>query len=169
VSFTFLFLSGFPALAQLGAFAALGVVFTFAFVHLVYPFLFPVVPPAGREGTPWLRRLSERLFSADPAWKPWAALVLCLALLPFARPDFQVDLKSLNTVRTETLAAEEEVKQAWGDILNRVYLLSEGSTLREMREKGDRLTAVLDEELAKGTLSAAFVASMAFPVPNGPR
>ncbi len=166
VSFASLFLSGFPALAQLGALTALGVVFTFAFVHLVYPFLFPVVPPAGREGTPWLRRFSERLTSADPAWKPWAALVLCLALLPFARPDFQVDLKSLNTVRTETLAAEEEVKQAWGDILNRVYLLSEGSTLREMREKGDRLTAVLDEELAKGTLSAAFVASMAFPGPE---
>ncbi|NPU83519.1 MAG: methyltransferase domain-containing protein [Syntrophaceae bacterium] len=166
VSFAFLFLSGFPALAQLGAFAALGVVFTFAFVHLVYPFLFPVVPPAGREGTPWLRRFSEKLASADPAWKPWAALALCLALLPFARLDFQVDLKSLNTVRPETLAAEDEVKQAWGDILNRVYLLSEGKTYREMREKGDRLTALLDEELARGTLSAAFVASMAFPGPE---
>lgn len=166
VSFAFLFLSGFPALAQLGAFAALGVVFTFAFVHLVYPFLFPVVPPADREGTPWLRRLSERLFSADPAWKPWAALVLCLALLPFARPDFQVDLKSLNTVRPETLAAEEEVKRAWGDILNRVYLLSEGNSYREIREKGDRLTALLDENIEKGVLSAAFVASMAFPGPE---
>ncbi|PKN34259.1 MAG: hypothetical protein CVU61_08740 [Deltaproteobacteria bacterium HGW-Deltaproteobacteria-19] len=166
VSFAFLFLSGFPALAQLGALAALGVFFTFAFVHLVYPFLFPVVPPAGREGAFWLRRFSERLASGDPAWKPWVALVLCLALLPFARPDFQVDLKSLNTVRAETLAAEEEVKQAWGDILNRVYLLSEGSTYREMREKGDRLTALLDEDLAKGVLSAAFVASMAFPGPE---
>ncbi len=166
VSFSFLFLSGFPALAQLGAFAALGVIFTFAFVHLVYPFLFPVVPASAREGTPWLRRLSEKLSSADPAWKPWAALVLCLALLPFARPDFRVDLKSLNTVRPETLAAEEEMKRAWGDILNRVYLLSEGNSYRELREKGDRLTALLDEDLEKGVLSAAFVASTAFPGPE---
>jgi predicted exporter/SAM-dependent methyltransferase len=166
VSFAFLFLSGFPALAQLGAFAALGVVFTFAFVHLVYPFLFPVVPPAGREATPWLRNLAERLLSGDPAWKPWVAMALFLLLLPFARPDFQVDLKSFNTVRSETVAAEEVVKQAWGDILNRVYLLSEGKTYRELQERGDLLTALLDEDLDKGALSAAFVASMTFPGPR---
>jgi len=165
VSFAFLFLSGFPALAQLGAFAALGVVFTFAFVHLVYPFLFPVVPPATREGAPWLRSLSERLASGDPAWKPWVAATLFLALLPFARPDFKVDLKSLNTVRSETIAAEDTVRQAWGDILNRVYILSEGNTFREMQEKGDRLAALLDEDLDRGKLSAAFVASLAFPGP----
>ena len=61
VSFACLFLAGFPALSQLGAFAALGVVFTYVFVHAIYPFLFPVVLPAKHRRILPLQWVADRL------------------------------------------------------------------------------------------------------------
>lgn len=162
ISFAFLFLAGFPALSQLGVFAALGVVFTYIFVHAVYPFLFPKVLPAKRQGTLPLQRLADRLARGGKK-TVWAAGLFGVVMLFFARPDFRVDLQSLNTVSLPTQAAEKLIQGVWGNVLNRVFLAVEGKTMDEFQEKEDRLADLLEAETAKGTVAPAFVPSMLFP------
>jgi len=162
VSFAFLFIAGFPALTQLGLFASLGVLFTFIFVHAIYPFLFPVVSPAKRDRILPLQRLSDQL--AGGGLKTVCLAVLFgLVMLFSAKLDFRVDLTSLNTVSPLTQAAEKLIREVWGDVTNRVYLAIEGKTIRELQRKEDRLADLLEDEIAKETVAAAFVPSMLFP------
>lgn len=162
ISFAFLFLAGFPALSQLGVFAALGVLFTYILVHAVYPFLFPVVWPAKRRGVLPLQRLADRLAGGGKK-TVWAASLFGLMMLFFARPDFRVDLQSLNTVSASTQAAEKLIQSVWGNITNRVFLAVEGKTLAALQEKEDRLADLLEAEMAQKTVAPAFVPSMLFP------
>ncbi|MBI5603260.1 MAG: MMPL family transporter [Deltaproteobacteria bacterium] len=162
ISFAFLFLAGFPALSQLGVFAALGVVFTYILVHAVYPFLFPKVLPAKRQGILPLQRLSDRLVRGKKK-TVWAVGLFGVVMLFFARPDFRVDLQSLNTVGDPTLAAEKLIEGVWGNVLNRVFLAVEGRTMAELQEKEDRLADLLEAETAKGTIAPAFSPAMLFP------
>ncbi|MHB8828870.1 MAG: methyltransferase domain-containing protein [Syntrophales bacterium] len=163
VSFAFLFLSGFPALAQLGVFAALGVLFTFIFVHAVYPFIFPKMPPARRESFAPFRKAVKTLTSATTPGKAWAALALFVVMLFFAKPVFHADLNAMNSISPETAAAEEQIRNIWGDVLNRIYVVAEGETLPDIRKKGDRLTTLIEDAMAKGVISTAFLPSMVFP------
>jgi predicted exporter/SAM-dependent methyltransferase len=163
VSFAFLFLSGFPALTQLGIFAALGVLFTFIFVHAVYPFVFPKMSAARREGFAPFRKTVKTLTSAGPPGKAWAALALFVAMLFFAKPAFHVDLNAMNSLSPETAAAEELIRNIWGDVLKRVYVVVEGKTLSDLRQKGDRLTAQIEDAMVKGVISTAFLPSLVFP------
>ncbi|MBN1665303.1 MAG: methyltransferase domain-containing protein [Deltaproteobacteria bacterium] len=163
VSFAFLFLSGFPALAQIGVFAALGVLFTFVFVHAVYPFVFPEMPSARREGyAPFLKAVRIVTSAKMPA-KAWAALALFAVMLFFAKPVFHVNLSAMNSLSSETKAAEELIRSVWGDVLSRIYVVLEGKTMEDLREKGDRLTALLEDDMTKGVISAAFLPPMVFP------
>ncbi len=162
VSFAFLFLAGFPALSQLGVFAALGVVFTYILVHAVYPFLFPKVLPAKRHGILPLQKLADRLARGGKK-TVWAAGLFGLVMLFFARPDFRVDLQSLNTISLPTQAAEKLIQGVWGNVLNRVFLAVEGKTMAELQEKEDRLADLLEAETGKGTIAPAFSPSMLYP------
>ncbi|MCK9364708.1 MAG: methyltransferase domain-containing protein [Syntrophales bacterium] len=163
VSFAFLFLSGFPALTQLGIFAALGVLFTFIFVHAVYPFVFPKMPAARRQSFAPLRKAVKALMSAGPQGKAWAAIALFVVMLFFAKPVFHVDLNAMNSISPETAAAEEQIRNIWGDVLNRIYIVVEGRTFADIRQKGDRLATQIDDEMAKGVISTAFLPPMVFP------
>ncbi len=163
VSFAFLFLSGFPALTQLGAFAALGVLFTFIFVHAVYPFVFPQMPPARREGfAPFLKTV-RALTSAGPPGKAWAALALFVVMLFFAKPVFHVDLNAMNSLSAETAAAEALIRNIWGDVLNRIYVVAEGGSLSDLRQKGDRLTGLIEDAMVKDVIATAFLPPLVFP------
>jgi predicted exporter len=162
VSFAFLFVAGFPALSELGAFAALGVVFTYIFVHAVYPFLFPKVPPAKRDGFLPLQGIADTLTKGG--WMAaFAAILFGAVMLFFAKPDFRVDLQAMNSVSRETLAAEKLIRGVWGDVFSRIFLAVEGKTLPELRAREDRLAGLLEEESKKGTVTAAFLPSMIFP------
>ncbi|HOD15813.1 MAG: methyltransferase domain-containing protein [Spirochaetes bacterium] len=163
LSFAFLFISGFSALAQIGYFTALGVAFTYIFVHALFPVVFPVMPPARRAGIVPLQGFVDRIMGSRPRAKIVAALLFFFVMLPFARPDFRVDLASMNTVTDETLAAEKLVTGVWGNVLTRVFLMTESQDMDVLQEKGDRLTALLDGEIEGGRLSSAFVPSMIFP------
>jgi SAM-dependent methyltransferase len=162
VSFAFLFIAGFPALSQLGVFAALGVVFTYIFVHAVYPFLFPMVLPAKRSEILPLQRIADKSAKGGMG-------ALCVAvlfggmMLFFAKPDFHVDLQSMNTISPQTRAAEKLIRDIWGDVDNRVSLAVEGKTLQELQGKEDQLADLLEDEMAKKTVASAFVPSMIFP------
>ena len=85
-------------------------------------------------------------------------------MLLSAKLDFRVDLTSLNTISPQTQAAEKLIRDVWGDVTNRVYLAVEGKTiLRSFREKEDRLADLLEDEIARETVAAAFVPSLLFP------
>ncbi|MDO9558250.1 MAG: MMPL family transporter [Syntrophales bacterium] len=163
VSFAFLSFSGFPALAQIGQFAALGVVFTYIFVHAVFPLVFPVMPPAKRP--PWLplQRLVNRLCSAEGMWKVYAAIAFGAFMLLFAKPDFRIDLNAMNAVSAETLQADQRVRDVWGDIFTSVYLMVEGRDRHDFERKSDKLAAFLDDEADRGNISQFFVSSLIFP------
>ncbi len=163
VSFAFLFLSGFSILGQIGAFASLGVVCTFIIVHTLFPLIFPVMPPARRVGLMPMQKYANALLGSRLKYGPIAALLVFIPMLFFARPDFTVDLSSMNTVSSDTLRAEEEIVKTWGNVLGRLYLMSEADTLEHLQEKGDRIAADLEKEIGSGVLSGAFAPSMVFP------
>jgi len=162
VSFACLFIAGFPALSELGPFAALGVVFTYLFVHAVYPFLFPSVPAAKRTGFLPLQKVANALAKGGTPAAVVATLFGALMVF-FAKPEFRVDLAAMNSVTRETLAAEQLIRSVWGDVFSRVFLATEGRTLAEFRSRQDRLASVLEEEAKKGTVSSVFLPAMIFP------
>jgi len=163
VSFAFLTFSGFPALVEIGQFAALGVLFTYIFVHLVFPLVFPVIPPAKRPPLLPLQAFVTRLASSGSMWKVYAAAALGLFMLFFARPEFHINPAAMNTVTPETMQAEQLVRNVWGDIFSKVYLLVEGENSRDLQQKCDRLSVMLDREGKARRLSQVFVPSMIFP------
>ena len=163
VSFAFLTLSGFPALAEIGQFAALGVLFTYIFVHLVFPLIFPVLPPAKRPPFLPLQSFVNRVASSGAMWKTYGAFAFAVVMLFFARPEFHVNPAAMNAVTPETLQAEQLVRNVWGDIFSKVYLLVEGKNPRDLQDKGDRLAVLLDQEVKAQRISQVFVPSMIFP------
>jgi predicted exporter/SAM-dependent methyltransferase len=162
VSFAFLFIAGFPALSQLGVFAALGVVFTYIFVHTIYPFLFPTVWPAKRKGILPLQRIADKSAGGGTV-AVCVAVLFGILMLFFAKPDFRVDLQSVNTVSPQTRAAEKLIRGIWGDVGNQVSLAVEGKTIQELQGKEDQLADLLEDEMAKKSVASAFVPSMVFP------
>ena len=163
VSFAFLAVSGFAALAQIGEFAALGVLFTYIFVHAIYPVIFPVMPPAGGMSRLPVQALANRLASGRSRGKLYAALGLALILLLFAKPVFRVDINAMNSVSRESLAAEKLLTDVWGNLFSRIYVMAEGRDVQELQRKGDRLAVLLEEDVDNGTLASAFVPSQIFP------
>jgi predicted exporter/precorrin-6B methylase 2 len=163
VSFAFLSISGFPALMQIGQFAALGVIFTYIFVHAFFPVVFPVMPPAKRPPYLPLQHIVNKIVSSGGIWKTYAALAFGIVMLLFARPAFHIDLKTMNAVSQETLNAEGIIRSVWGDIYSRVYLMVEGSDTQDLQRKWDRLKVMLSQEEADGRISRTFIPSMIFP------
>lgn len=160
-AFIVLSFSGFPVFAQLGQFTALGFLFTFLFIHLVFPKIFPVMPSAGNRVPP-LRSLAGLLFNTG---KPGAcaAVVLALVLLFFAKPEFHISLGDMNTVSDETLAAERMFSRVWGDIGKKVYLMNTAASLDELQQQNDRLLARLEEDIRQQRIQSIFSPSMIFP------
>jgi predicted exporter/SAM-dependent methyltransferase len=163
VSFAFLFMSGFPALGQIGEFAALGVVFTYLSVHAFFPLVFPSMSPAKRKGFLPVQRVVGHVISSKGKWKGYGIAVLGIFMLFFAKPEFHVDLRSMSTVSNDTLSSEELVKEIWGDLFTRVYLMLEGKDPGELLKKGDRLLPLLEEDMKSGVLASGFLPSMVFP------
>ena len=58
-AFLLLLISKFSVLAEIGVFAALGVAFAYAFVHWVFPRIFPVMPPASKRRSARLGAILE--------------------------------------------------------------------------------------------------------------
>jgi len=162
-AFATLSFSGFPILAQIGQFAAIGIACSFLFVHTVFPKIFPTMPPASKEKRRYLRPLLKKLAHGGGKYKAMAAIAFGLLMMPFAKPEFNVDFRSMNTVGRDTAAAEQRIAAVWGNIFSRIFLMTEGGSLQEIQQKSDQLSGLLQEELDGGTLAAAFSPSMIFP------
>jgi predicted exporter len=120
--FLLLLLSRFRVLAEIGVFAALGVAFAFLFVHWIFPRILPVMPPALKTRNIRLSRILDRIALSGGKAKLVAVALFFGVMLCFARPVFQVDINAMNSLSTETLAAERTVQRVWGDLTSRIYL-----------------------------------------------
>jgi predicted exporter/SAM-dependent methyltransferase len=165
-AFLSLRLTGFRVLGQIGLFAALGIGFSYLFVHLVFPHIFPSVPPATRSAwvpvDGFLRRITVgRGFRALAI-----GVAIFAAALLFARPKFTVDLAAMNTVRPETARDEARVQSVWGDIFHRLYVLIDADDEADFRRKSDAWLAVVGKDKAAGILGRGFSPSMLSPGPT---
>jgi predicted exporter/SAM-dependent methyltransferase len=160
-AFGALSLSGFPILEELGQFTALGVIFSVAFVHVVFPPTFP----AARQGPSRVMPLQNMvdMLAMGGKWGAWAALLFFVVMLFFAKPEFNVSLSSMNTVSKATAAAEELFSRVWGDMGGKVFVMTEAESLKGLQSQGDRLLERVEENISSGALSSAFVPSMVFP------
>lgn len=161
-AFLLLLVSDFEILAEIGVFAALGVGFALTFVHVVFPRIFPALPPARRESNRRLARAIRKI-AAPAGWKPAAALVFGLVMLFFAKPVFNVDLQAMNSVSPETIAAENKLQGVWGNLSGRCYVLVEAPTLAALQKKNERLEVFLAGDVTSGKLAPVFLPTRIFP------
>ncbi len=161
-AFALLLISDFKILAQIGVFAALGAALALLFVHFIFPKIFPVMPPAKRTSNQWLVRAIDWV-AAPARWKVVAALVFGLIMVVLAKPVFQVDLQAMNSLRPETLAAEQKIQSVWGDLSGKCYLYLEAPDIRTLQAQNDPIMPLLQAQVAAGHLIDAFVPGMLFP------
>ena len=161
-AFLLLLISDFKILAQIGIFAALGITFALLFVQIVFPRIFPAMPPAGRTGNRFLLAAVNR--TAAPArWKIIAALAFAAAMLFFANPVFKIDLQAMNSIGPETIAAEQKMQKIWGDISGRCYLLLQAPDVEQLQKKNAQLMKLLSADVQKEVLKPVFLPSVLFP------
>lgn len=160
-AFLILCFSGFPIFVQLGQFTALGVFFSFLFVHSIFPRITPSMPPSSKRIIP-LQRLVDRLYSTGRIGAVAAAILACI-LLFFAQPKFNVSLESMNTVSTETLAADHLFSTVWGNIGNKIFLMVTGDSIAEIQKQNDTLLQKIETDQDASIAKSAFVPSMVFP------
>lgn len=160
-AFLILSSSGFIIFAELGQFTALGILFSFLFVHSVFPKIFPVMPAGSSRSLP-LRGVVNRLYNTG---KPGAyvAIILAVGLLFFAKPQFEVSLSSMNTVSEATLAADALFSKVWGNIGERVFLMNSEGAMAGIQMGNDQLLEKIEQDINQEVLAAAFVPSMIFP------
>jgi predicted exporter len=153
--------SGFPVFVQLGQFTMLGLGLCFVIVHLVFPRIFPVLPPGGQRPL-HLQKVADALAGTGRKGL-WAAAIFAGLMVFFAKPVFNVSLQAMNTVGAETMAAEKLLTEVWGGIFDKVYVLAEGQSIEELQHRGDVLLDKINSDLRSGVLSSGFVSSMIVP------
>ncbi len=160
-AFLLLACSDFPVFAELGRFTAMGIFFSFLFVHAVFPAIFPRLKAGSHRPLP-LQGLADLLHRGG---RPGAAAALLLAcvMLFFARPQFEVSLQSMNTVSSGTREADQRFTRVWGDFSRQVVLVHTAASVGELQEQNDRLLAAVLREQRQGVLADCFLSSMIFP------
>ncbi len=162
-AFLALGLSGFEMLAQMGLFASLGALFSFLFVHLVFPLLFPRLGPARRGSLLPVERWLTRATTGRGFWAFGLLLLAGAGLLAGGLPRVDADLAAMNTVRPATLAAEGRVRAAWGDLGASAHLLVEAPDLEGLRARADALGALLEAERAAGRVRGGLTPGEVLP------
>ncbi|MFP3980943.1 MAG: MMPL family transporter [Desulfobacterales bacterium] len=163
-AFFMLSFSGFPVLGEIGQFAAFGIAFSFLFVHSCFPLLFPRLKAAGRSGGFFLQAAVDRISGGGGRYKPLLALMFVAVMAVFADPDFNLDIAEMNTVKKQTIAAENLISEVWGQqLFDKVYLMAEAPNLSSLQKQSDRLARSMDGQIETGTLSSAFFPAAVFP------
>jgi predicted exporter/SAM-dependent methyltransferase len=163
-AFLTLSLSGFPILSQIGQFSAFGIAFSFLFVHSVFPLMIPEMSSGKSKSTLPLQTVVNRLFIGGGNYKLLFCLGFAVVMGFYARPEFKVDIASMNTVTKETIDAENLVSTVWGHkIFDKVYMLIAADNLSLLQNQCDELTNRLNEEISAQRLAGAFLPSMIFP------
>ncbi len=160
-AFLILGFSGFPVFTELGRFTALGILFSFLFVHLVFPSIFIDMPPASTR-RPLLQRLVDFLYNTGKIGL-FPVLALFCGMLFFARPQFHVSLDSMSTVSEQTTRADALFTRVWGNISSRIFLMDRADSITGLQDKDDQLLDRISRDVKRGVLATAFVPSMLFP------
>jgi predicted exporter len=164
-AFLVLSISGFLIFKQLGIFTAMGIGFSFLFVHLVFPRIIPSLPPARTTRELPLRRWADTL--GGVGYKgALAALLVAAGLAFWARPQFNVDLSAMNSISRDTRAAESLFASVWGNVFSKIYVMTEASTPEGLREKADRLLEAVSKAQENGQIDSAFFSAELFPGPS---
>ena len=160
-AFGALCLSGFPVFVQLGQFTMLGIGISFIFVHTVFPKIFPEMPAGRRRSLPLQKAVDAMALNGMKGL--WATVGFAAVMLIVAKPVFNVSLQAMNTVGSDTRAAEQLLAEVWGGIFDKVYVLTAGNSVAELQYKGDLLAERLEKDIKAEFLSTGFVPSMIFP------
>jgi uncharacterized protein len=160
-AFLTLSFSGFPIFVQLGQFTAMGVFFSFLFVHFIFPRITPSMVPSKKRKLP-LQGMVDKLYSSG-RYGAFAAALLACSLLFFARPDFNVSLESMNTVSPATIAADTLFTKVWGNMNNKIVLMVSGNTGADIQQKNDQILQNINKDKTAKKIESAFVPSMIFP------
>ncbi|MBU2515172.1 MMPL family transporter [bacterium] len=166
-AFLVLSFSGFQILAQIGQFAAMGIAFSFIFVHTIFPLIVPVMAPAKRKDLPLLQLLINKRPGFKKPVFACLAVAFFVTMLFFAKPNFEVDLNSMNTVSSSTIEAENKIIKVWGDVYSRIFLLSEAATLSDLQVNSDDLLTIIEQAKDNNQIESAFTPSMIFPGGTG--
>ncbi len=160
-AFGVLCFSDFPIFSQLGLFTALGLAFSFIFVHTVFPRIFISMPPSERRVRP-LGNIAARFLDNKPAL--WIVLIFAGFMAVCARPDFNVDLTSMNTVTTETREAEKTLTKTWGErIFGKIYLITVADDPKSLQNTADMILKKAERDISSNVLDSVFLSSMLFP------
>jgi predicted exporter/SAM-dependent methyltransferase len=163
-SFLLLLISDFKILAEIGVFSALGVSFALLFVLLVFPKIFPSMPPANRQSNPFLMHVLQKI-AAPAKWKLLVMVVLGVIMLFFAHPEFDANINAMNSVSKETIAAEKTLQNTWGDFSGKCYVFLQAPSIAQLQQKNDQLMPILAADIQKEKLSSVFLPSLLFPSP----
>lgn len=155
--------SGFELLSELGTFAALAAVASFAVVQLVFPLAFRPLPPSPSAPLLPLDRILDRVCVGRGFRVVALASAFVVALLAWARPRFEVDLTAMSTVSPATAAAERAVRETWGDVLSNAYVYVDATNEEELRGRSDALAVVLEGEARAGRIGSWFSPSRVVP------
>ncbi|MBS0013154.1 MAG: MMPL family transporter [Desulfobacterales bacterium] len=166
-AFFLLTFSGFPILGEIGQFAALGILFSFLFVHTGFPLLMPRLKGARRKHQLLLQTAVDRAVLSGKKPKLIFALLAAGVFALFARPDFCVDISAINTVSKDTLGAEQKMADTWGNqMFEQVHVMARAKNKKEIQQISDRLTASIEDQMTQNRISEAFLPSMLFPGPK---
>jgi predicted exporter len=161
-AFAVLWFSGYPLLAQLGAFAAVGVTAAFLLVQIAFPLLFSRTPETtGR--VLLVDRALRRIAQTDRPFGIILAALLFALMLPFAKPEFVVDLRAMSTVSAENQADDAAINETWGNVLSRVFAYIEAPDLASVQRKADEAERFLATERERGTIANHYTPSAFFP------
>jgi len=161
-AFLLLLISDFKILAEIGVFSALGVTFALLFVHFVFPKIFPAMPPAAKQSNPLLFNAIKKI-AAPANWKLIAAIVFGLIMLFFAKPVFNVDMNTMNSMSKETINADKKMQSVWGNLSGKCYVLLQAPSVAQLQKKSDQLMTWLSSDVRQEKLSPVFLPSVLFP------
>jgi len=161
-AFLLLLISDFKILAEIGVFAALGATFALLFVHFIFPKIFPYMPPSGRQTNPVLMK-AVRKIAAPARWKVVTVIIFVAFMLFFAKPLFHVDISAMNSMKPQTIAAEEKLQKTWGDFSGKCYIFLEAASMAQLQKKNDELMEFLSADLEAEVLSDMFLPAVLFP------
>ena len=161
IGFSSLLLAGFPALAQLGLFAVAGLVTGALVTRWVLPACVPpsFVPRDVPRGiVPALARLT-RVKPLVPA----AVILATFALLWSDTPLWQTDLASLSPVSEDGKRLDQQLRRELGAPDLRDLLVIEGQTAEEVLQRGEAVTAQLEQLRTDGLVAGYELVSASLP------
>lgn len=161
-AFLALGMSDFKILEELGKFTALGMGFSFIFIHSLFPRIVPMLRPAKRRTLPLQRLVNALIIPGNGGGCFALAVTLCLVW--FAWPVFHVDLSAMSTVSRETRDADAKFYETWGKgFTGKSHLMLTAGSVPELQDLSDRLAHKVSAVQTQGVPASGTTLSMIFP------